>query len=440
MLARCAVRWRTDFTDAASLALLRAQILLGMMVCAALGLVGVMLSDHKDWTTAHTEAYWCATGFVAVITLVAWRRGARMGDTTFAVVLYSSYGMTGGSLIASDPVVAIPMVALGTMMTTTVAVLFVQRGTTAYAGIGIAFATVTAVAAAVPARQGNATEYLVSALCVVVVGVVMRLVRDFAASALVRSRHLEATDALTGLQNRRGLERAGLEVWRQAARRSAPLSVLVLDLDHFKRINDEQGHAAGDDVLRLLGDLLIGCGRGQQDLVARLGGEEFLVLSMCVPDSVDAFAEQLRRTVETELAPVTVSIGVHTQLPTEDAPWPTALWEMVNQADHALYRAKAAGRNRVATTAEHDRPETAAPCPALPAQRGVPPTGDGEDLLPVGSAAGASAGPGQRGPKAASKEAEGGSTAIRRTNARASGAPTRRSMPASSHSTEIGPP
>jgi len=110
--------------------------------------------------------------------------------------------------------------------------------------------------------------------------------------------------------------------------------------------------------------------------VARLGGEEFLVLSTCVPDNVDVFAERLRRTVEAELGTVTVSIGVHTEPAVVDAAWPEAVWAMVNRADHALYRAKEAGRNRVVKTVD---PQLAAlpALPALPGQRAASPSPEG---------------------------------------------------------------
>jgi len=382
--ARFAAQWRTDYADPDSVALLRNRILLGAMVSSLLALLGALLTGNDGWTSAHTVAYGFGTIFVTAIALLTWYRGSRMGDTAFALLVYSGYPVTGGTLIASDPVVAIPMVALCTMLTTTIAILFVQRSATAYLGIGIAVTTVTAVTAFAPARQGTASQCVVSVLCIVVIGVVMRLVRDFAVTALVRSRQLEATDALTGLQNRRGLERSGADLWLRAARTATPLSALVLDIDHFKRINDEQGHAAGDEVLRQLGELLTG-GTRPQDLVARLGGEEFLVLSICSPDSVDVFAERLRRLVETELSPVTTSIGAHTRIPVEDARWPTALWEMVNHADHALYRAKAAGRNLVVATADHDLQEAAAQGARLPAQRENRAAPDGGGRPPVGS-------------------------------------------------------
>ena len=358
VIARFVAVWRTDFVDPASMARLRARVLLWTAAGALIVIVGDVLRAGKGgWTI----------GPLLVAAVLVWYRGARMGDLTFALMMYIGYPAAALGGIAADPVAAIPVVAISSMISTTFVALFVQRAAFAYAGIALAVTTVSVVAAVVPSRPGIAADYTGSVLVLVVVGVAMRLVRDLAVSALVQSRRLEATDALTDMPNRRGLERSGLDLWQRAARTRTRLSVLVLDIDHFKRINDEEGHAAGDEVLRRMGALLNGHTRAD-DLMARLGGEEFAVLATCAPDSVEVFAERLRRLIETEMAPVTVSIGVYTQLPVEEAAWPAALWEMVNHADHALYRAKAAGRNQVVLTADHDRLEPEARA-VLPTQR-----------------------------------------------------------------------
>ena len=167
-----------------------------------------------------------------------------------------------------------------------------------------------------------------------------------------RLEQLAQTDPLTQLLNRRALtERITAEMER-ALRYDSTLALLMIDLDHFKKVNDTYGHLVGDDVLRDVGQLLNQTIRGS-DITARYGGEEFLVL---LPETDDAgavaFAERIRIAVEehpfardsmAEPLQITASVGV--------AVFPAARIENVEdlfaRADAALYRAKAEGRNRV---------------------------------------------------------------------------------------------
>ena len=161
---------------------------------------------------------------------------------------------------------------------------------------------------------------------------------------------LALTDALTGLANRRAFQEALEAEVARVDRHGRPASLLFLDLDHFKAVNDTHGHAVGDEVLEGFAQVLKqGCRKG--DLGARIGGEEFAVLlpaTARVPASL--MAERVRRVVEarplgrTVRVPVTVSIGLAT---TEDLPQPPSAEELLRRADAALYRAKAEGRNRV---------------------------------------------------------------------------------------------
>ncbi len=139
-----------------------------------------------------------------------------------------------------------------------------------------------------------------------------------------------STDLLTGLPNRRMLDRA-------LARLSADDTVIMLDLDHFKQINDNFGHAAGDEVLRAFGRVLRGTVRGR-DTVGRFGGEEFLIV-LAPPGGADAFLRRLRAEWLTERPfPVTFSAGIVASAGDPD--------ETVSLADQALYRAKEAGRDQ----------------------------------------------------------------------------------------------
>jgi two-component system, cell cycle response regulator len=162
---------------------------------------------------------------------------------------------------------------------------------------------------------------------------------------------LALTDPLTGMANRRAfLDALGAELSR-VRRHDRPASLLFLDLDEFKRVNDTHGHAVGDGVLAGFSQVLKrGCRRG--DLAARIGGEEFAVLlPMTNRVAAALVADRIRRATESfplgkgAGVPVTVSIGVAS---TEDSPEPYESDELLGRADAALYRAKAGGRNRVA--------------------------------------------------------------------------------------------
>ncbi len=155
-------------------------------------------------------------------------------------------------------------------------------------------------------------------------------------------RHLAETDALTGLPNRRHFLRLADEALRLAGSSGRPVSLLMLDIDRFKDINDTHGHQAGDMVLQAVARCLT-AGVGDRDRVGRLGGEEFGVLLPGVDGPVAAeAAERLRRDIEV-LAPlglpVTVSLGVGADKRDIDA--------LLALADECLYAAKRAGRNRV---------------------------------------------------------------------------------------------
>jgi diguanylate cyclase (GGDEF)-like protein len=156
-------------------------------------------------------------------------------------------------------------------------------------------------------------------------------------------------DVLTGLYNRRHLQER-LETEKKRADRSGTIfSVIVLDIDHFKRVNDTFGHLKGDDVLKAVAQV-IQAGLRETDLCARFGGEEFvIVLEQTHANTALICAERVRQLVERAPVPsigadfhVTVSLGVSAYQPIED------IAQTIARADEALYRAKRAGRNRVA--------------------------------------------------------------------------------------------
>ncbi|MBZ9713396.1 GGDEF domain-containing protein [Deinococcus multiflagellatus] len=186
--------------------------------------------------------------------------------------------------------------------------------------------------------------YLVHATFIAFLALQQRLLQHYI-QALVNARH-EATlarqDALTGLPNRRQLtswlEDALPHVSHQ------PLSVVLFDLDHFKRVNDTYGHDVGDQTLQLVGQVLRRCVR-QRDRAGRWGGEEFLILVDGDAGAALAVAERVREALSREglaqVGPVTISCGV------AQAALHEPLDPLLRRADEALYRAKHAGRNTV---------------------------------------------------------------------------------------------
>ncbi|GHD63651.1 hypothetical protein GCM10017083_54210 [Thalassobaculum fulvum] len=162
---------------------------------------------------------------------------------------------------------------------------------------------------------------------------------------------LATTDPLTGLANRRAfLARAREEVER-ASRHGRPMSVVMIDVDHFKSINDRHGHDVGDQVLQRVADMVGSTLRQSGDLAARFGGEEFVLLLPETPMAgAQALAERIREAfecteVQTDAGPVgfTASFGVGEFRSDLD----TDIETVLKRADDALYRAKTAGRNRV---------------------------------------------------------------------------------------------
>ncbi len=171
-----------------------------------------------------------------------------------------------------------------------------------------------------------------------------------------RLERLSTIDNLTGLANRRGYEARFQELWSEAEREDTPLSMVVIDVDHFKVLNDVRGHTYGDEVLRRVGSLMTQSLRSRADFAARYGGEEFVVLlPKTERESAERIGERIRTLVEMAGSPpqeqlggeclmwVTASCGVSTCESTAGR----RKEELLEAADRAMYEAKSEGRNRV---------------------------------------------------------------------------------------------
>jgi len=163
---------------------------------------------------------------------------------------------------------------------------------------------------------------------------------------------LSITDQLTGIPNRRSFDNQIEREWLRSAREKLPLSMMMLDVDNFKKYNDTFGHQQGDVALQIVADTMAKTLRRAADFAARWGGEEFAVL---LPNTATAgamkIAEQIRQNVEQkpipllsgEITKTTVSIGLHTMVPSQVC----LQCELISLVDKALYAAKSTGRNTV---------------------------------------------------------------------------------------------
>jgi diguanylate cyclase (GGDEF)-like protein len=210
-----------------------------------------------------------------------------------------------------------------------------------------------------------------------VFGVLRDVTREFELHQALREANarlnlLAHQDALTGLANRRRFDEALEREWRRAQRESAPISLVMVDIDRFKAFNDRYGHPCGDTCLQKVAGALTGAARRPGDLAARYGGEELvLLLPGCDQAGTERIATSLRAAIEAlgishegnarSGAVVTASLGAATLVPPAD-PTPSSPADLVLEADRLLYEAKRTGRNQVVSTSNSAHP------PPLPRQ------------------------------------------------------------------------
>ncbi len=214
-------------------------------------------------------------------------------------------------------------------------------------GYGLFAAAGYGVALSVRAEGAFPTgQYLLYLTASTVVVATVRALSEHLHQLIRTLRTSSATDPLTGLLNRRSFDRRFLAAVVDAQREGLPLTVMLLDLDHFKQVNDEHGHAVGDRALVRFAELLLSQSRAS-DLVARVGGEEFAVvlpgatLAQAVRRA-EQFANAWRVDRSVDGLALTVSIGVAGLARPEDTPG-----TLLMRADAGVYRAKAEGRDRV---------------------------------------------------------------------------------------------
>ncbi|MCB1694241.1 MAG: diguanylate cyclase, partial [Pseudomonadales bacterium] len=171
-------------------------------------------------------------------------------------------------------------------------------------------------------------------------------------------KELTTIDAVTGIRNRQYFDEVYSQEWRRAVRQQYPVTLMLLDIDHFKRVNDTYGHLAGDECLSHVAKAIDSMFNRPSDVVARYGGEEFVVILPYVEyDNALHLGEQVRNRIASREVDadghrigVTISVGIATMMPVEGSD-PKKL---VGRADTALYKAKSGGRNCVVGARELD--------------------------------------------------------------------------------------
>jgi diguanylate cyclase (GGDEF)-like protein len=309
----------------------------------ALMLGGVLLAPDPD-PSDHRNLALCAIAYAVVaLVLAAWRRPP---DAVLRAICPLGTLATTVALAFAEPMGLVPIFYTWPML---VAAYFLP-----HREIAANFAFAAAACAAglylwVEPELRVATLMVVVAMAGVVTAVILSL-RGQVRRLVTRLGDLATQDFLTGALNRGGFEQRLDTELARSRRAGTSCGLVVLDVDHFKRVNDSFGHAAGDQVLRDLASVVEAAKR-RSDVFGRIGGEEFaVILPDTDADGAATFAGHLRMRLSEPGAterPMTLSLGV-----TDDATAGGTVREMLHSADRALYAAKRAGRDRVVRAAD----------------------------------------------------------------------------------------
>lgn len=314
---------------------------------AAVVLIGLEIATANDPTVriAPLVAI-CAVSAVAAVVLLC--AGPRAGTTVISLFVVLGGVLTSFEIHYSG---GVPNAASLFYFWGVLYAFYVFSRSHALAQIALVAVQYAVVIALQPPPFSAVTHWATTIAAMLGAGLFVGNLKDRLDGRIERLVDDARTDPLTGLLNRRGLDQAIGAQLEHARFHQLPLSILIADLDHFKRLNDRHGHAAGDAALRRFAEI-IDQNRRHYDTVARHGGEEFtLVLPGTGLDHALEVAGRLRATVERQLKTgspqVTVSFGVAT-FPDHGA----TVDELMRRADEALYLAKARGRNRVVGVGE----------------------------------------------------------------------------------------